>query len=412
MISLPGSRTIRLLACGAAGLALLLAGCGGETSKPAVRSGTSTPEQRRQSAALVQRGLRFLSDDLGREALEALETAHRLDPDSTAASLALAQAYQREDRFAAARSLLQELSESKEVTAEESWRAREALAGLLLDAGDLPAARRVCEVLLKSGRPSAAALRLSGVTAYRDGNLERAVADLRGAARLAPQDPSVFAALGLALLQSGDLPSAAAALERAESLDPNAQAPVGNLAKAYERMGRHDDAEAAMRRFQELYEHKSSRRRLDPLRAQALEAYDAGRLEEALGIFQKMLALAPRDPQTLAQTGSVLLALRRLDEARQSLETSLSIKPDDDFALMELARVHALREDLPAAIELLQRATRINPNAPEPHYFLAGIYLSQGKQKEFEVERDAYRRLQANSAGAPLAPLPGSGPPP
>jgi Flp pilus assembly protein TadD len=390
---------------------LLLPGCRGPAQDSAGHAGSVTAEQRRQSAALVQRGLRFLADDLGREALEALEQAHRLDPDSAAASLALAQAYRREDRFAAARTLLLELSESKAVAPEDAWRAREALAGLLLDAGNLPAARQACEELLKSGRASATALRLSGVIAYRDGNLQRAVADLREAARLAPQDAAVFAALGLALLQSGDLPAAAEALERAEALEPNAQAPVGNLAKVYERLGRHADAQAAMGRFQALYQRKSSRRGLDPLRAKAIEAYEAGRLEEALQTFRRMLEIAPRDPQTLAQTGSVLLAMRRLDEARQSLEASLSIQPENDFALMELARVQALREDLPAAIELLQRAARVNPRAPEPHYFLAGIYLSQGRQKEFEAERDAYQRLQSSAGGAPLAPLPGGGPP-
>ena len=404
------SPVVGLLLPAATALALLLAGCRGP-APDAGRTARGTPEQRRQSAELVQRGQRFLADDLGPEALQALELAHRLDPDSAAASLALAQAYRREDRFAAARALLQQLSESKETAPEDAWRAREALAGLLLDAGDLPAAREACEALLKSGRPSATALRLSGITAYRDGNLKRAVADLEEAVRLEPQDAAAFAALGLALLQSGDLPAAAAALERAEALDPNAPSAVGNLAKAYERMGRHADAQAAMQRFQALYEHKSSKRRLDPMRAKAIEAYEAGRLEEALQIFTRMLELAPRDPQTLAQTGSVFLALRRLEEARQSLEASLGIKPDNDFALTELARVQALRQDLPAAINLLQRAAKVNPTAPEPHYFLAGIYLSQGRQKEFEAERDAYQRLQANSPGA-LAPLPGSGGPP
>jgi Flp pilus assembly protein TadD len=394
-----------------ASLAVLFAGCGGSTSDGS-RAASSTPEQRRESAAMLQRGLRFLADDLGPEAMQALEQAHRLDPGSAAAALALAQAYRREDRFAAARTLLQELSESKEAAPEDAWRAREALAGLLLDGGDLPAAREVCETLLKSGRPSAAVFRLSGITAYRDGNLKRAVTDLEEAVRLEPQDASGFAALGLALLQSGDLPAAAEALERAEALDPNAQSPVGNLTKVYERMGRTSDAQAAMQRFQALYERKSSKRRLDPMRAKAIEAYEAGRLEEALQLFRRMLELVPRDPQTLAQAGSVFLALRRLDEARQSLEASLSIKPDNDFALTELARVQALREDLPAAIDLLQRAAKVNPRAPEPHYFLAGIYLSQGRQKEFEAERDAYQRLQANSPGGPLAPLPGSGGPP
>jgi len=394
-----------------AALALALGACAGP-SPDAGRTGSSTPEQRSQAAALLQRGLRFLADDLGPEALQSLEEAHRLDADSAPISLALAQAYQREDRFAAARSLLQELSQSTSASPEDLGRAREALAGLLLDAGDLPAAREACETLLKSGHPSAVALRLSGIIAYRDGNLQRAAADLQEATRLAPQDAAAFAALGLALLQSGDLPAAAQALERAEALDPNAQAPIGNLAKAYERMGRASDALSAMQRFQALYQRKSSKRQADPLRARAIEAYEAGKLDEALQLFRRIIEMSPRDPQTLAQTGSVLLAMQRLDEARQSLEASLRIKPDNDFALTELARVQALRQDLPAAIELLQRAARVNPGAPEPHYFLAGIYLSQGKQKEFEAERDAFKRLQGNAPAGSLAPLPSSGGPP
>jgi len=124
-----------------------------------------------------------------------------------------------------------------------------------------------------------------------------------------------------------------------------------------------------------------------------------------------VLRLAPRDPQALAQTGSVLLAMQRLDEAQVSLEQSLSILPENDFALTELARVHALRNDLPTAIELLQRAARANPAAAQPHYFLAGIYLAQGRRQEFLKEKEIYQRLQRASPGDSLMPLPDVGSP-
>jgi len=140
-----------------------------------------------------------------------------------------------------------------------------------------------------------------------------------------------------------------------------------------------------------------------------MEAYDAGRLEEALAGFREVARLAPRDAQALVQSGSVLLALQRLDEAREALERSLQIQPANDFALTELARVHALKGDLPSAVELLSRATKANPSAAEPHYFLAGIYLALGKREDFEREKAAYLRLRG--PGDALRPLPDAGPP-
>ena len=369
------------------------------------------PEDRQRSEQLAQRGQRFLTDGLQDQAAKILEEARRLDPASVPAGLALARAYRLQSRFAAARTVLEEMVCSPAAEPADRTRARESLVELLLEAGDLDSAETALQPLQQGEERSAVTQRLAGVLAYRRGDLPASISALREAIRLAPEDSQSRAALGLALLQSGKLEEAAEQLEEAVRLDPDSQAAVINLAKAYQRLGRPEDAAKTSERFRSLYDTKSVRQKVGPLRAKGMEAYEAGRLDEALGSFQQVLRLAPRDPQALAQTGSVLLAMQRLDEAQVSLEQSLSILPENDFALTELARVHALRNDLPTAIELLQRAARANPAAAQPHYFLAGIYLAQGRRQEFLKEKEIYQRLQRASPGDSLMPLPDVGSP-
>jgi tetratricopeptide (TPR) repeat protein len=364
------------------------------------------PEQRQRSDLLLQRGLRFLADGLQDEAAGVLEEARRLNPASTRAGLALVRAYRLQGRYGAARKLLEEILSSPDTGETDRTGARELLVEVLLDAGELDSAEKACQPLLAAGSPSATTRRLAGAVAYRRGDLPASISELKEAIRLDPHDSQALAALGLAMLQSGNLQEAAANLEEAVRLNPDSQSAVSNLAKVYQRQGRGEEAASVMEKFHNLYDLKSARQKIGPLRARGMEAYDAGRLDEALESFREVLRLAPRDPQTLAQTGSVLLAMQRLDEARDSLEQSLSILPENDFALTELARVHALQNDLPAAIDLLQKAARANPAAAQPHYFLAGIYLAQGRRQDFLKEKAAYLRLRGDSPDESLIPLP------
>ena len=388
------------------GLLALAPACSSQPTSSRSQVVQARPEERAKSDRLVQRGVRFLTDGLQDEAAKVLEEARRLNPASVPAGLALARAYRLQSRFTASRNILEEILDSPTTEEADRSRARESLVEVLLEAGDLDSAEKALQPVLQEKIPSATTRRLAGVVAYRNGNLTASVSELREAIRLAPEDAQARAALGLALLQAGKLEEAAASLEEAVRLDPDSQAAVINLAKAYQRLGRADEAAKASERFRKLYDSKSVRQKLGPLRAKGMQAYEAGRLDEALGSFHEVLRLAPRDPQALAQAGAVLLAMQRLDEAQASLEQSLSILPNNDFALTELARVHALRNDLPTAIDLLERAARANPTAAQPHYFLAGIYLAQGRRQDFLKEKEVYQRLQRASPGDALMPLP------
>ena len=387
-------------------LLALVSGCSPGTTRSKSQTAQARPEEREKCDRLVQRGQRFLTDGLQDDAARVLEEARRLNPASVPAGLTLARAYRLQSRFAAARTVLEEILSAEAIEEEDRRRARESLVEVLLEAGDLSSAEKSIQPLLKEKNPPATTRRLAGIVAYRNGDLPGSVSQLREAVRLAPEDAQARAALGLTLLQAGSLEEAAATLEEAVRLDPDSQAAVINLAKAYQRLGRADEAAKASQRFQKVYDSKTVRQKLRPLRAKGMQAYEAGRLDEALGSFHEVLRLAPRDPQALAQAGAVLLAMQRLDEAQASLEQSLSILPNNDFALTELARVHALRNDLPTAIGLLERAARANPTAAQPHYFLAGIYLAQGRRQDFLKEKEVYQRLQRASPGDALMPLP------
>jgi tetratricopeptide (TPR) repeat protein len=391
-------------------LLLLFLACGAPSSKPPAGRAAATPEQRRQSEELLQRGTQFLADNLLEEGAATLERAAQLDPGSVSVGLALARAYKLQSRYAASRKVLENLLGSLSGSDTDQRRVREFLVEVLLESGDLRAAQEACRPLLETPGASSESKRLAGMVSYRLGDAQAALASLQEAARLAPGDSQTHADFGLVLLESGDLDAAARELAEALRLDPQSQAAALNLAKAYERLGRSEDAVRAMEKYRQLYDLKSVKQKLGPLRKRGVEAFNAGRLDEALASFQEIVRISPRNAEALAQVGSVLLAMQRLDEARDSLEQSLRIKPDNDFALTELARERAMRNDLPQAIELLQKASRVNPSAPEPHYFLAGIFLAQGRRDDFQREKEAYLRLGGGASDS-LRPLPEGGPP-
>ena len=399
-MSVPNRTRTLLLALAVA--ALLLPACRRE-SRPAGSAPTplsQIPEGER-SSFLLNRGIRFLADGQNSEAVKVLELAHQADPASARIAVELARAYLRDQKLGKARKILKETLTSPAATAEEKGRGREVLVEVLLAEGNLDAAKQACAPLLEGGNVSAVSRRLSGMIAYREGDSKRALSELNEAVRLSPGDAETRTALGLALLQVGDLPGAAAALEEAARLDPGSESAVGNLAKVYDRQGRDADAESARKRFQEIHEMRSLRQKVEPLQVKGAEAYNAGRLDEALGSFQAILKISPRDPEALAHLGSVYIALQNLEEAERYLKQALDVFPEDAFALTEMGRVRALRNDLAGSAELLQRAARSNPDAPEPHYFLAGIFYAQGRKEDFVREKAAFERLRKTS------PMPG-----
>ncbi len=77
------------------------------------------------------------------------------------------------------------------------------------------------------------------------------------------------------------------------------------------------------------------------------------------------------------------------DEALRHFERALALAPKDADAKVGIARVKALKGDVPGAVALLQEATKLNPK-PERVYYQLG--LIEEKAGHFDKACEAYRK--------------------
>jgi tetratricopeptide (TPR) repeat protein len=111
---------------------------------------------------------------------------------------------------------------------------------------------------------------------------------------------------------------------------------------------RTSDSVAATERFQE-----------------GLAAWDAGRLEEALEVFQSVEQLRGSVPPDLYRMkAEVYLARSRLQEALESCRQALNVEPRNFQALLVVARIHARSGDEERAMKTLDTALGIYSRFP------------------------------------------------
>lgn len=231
------------------------------------------------------------------------------------------------------------------------------------------------------------------------GRLDEASHLLRRATRLAPEHVPGWLRLGSTLLKADDVAGADAAYEEALQRSPeNAYALLGKahcalrderwtaargllqravvadprmapafhlLSTVHERLGNHEAAEAALARAD------AAAMEVEPpdpwiddmylicydiyrLRVIAATALAGGNLERALAVCERARQLAPDDARVHWQFGRIYLRVGRFGEARQALERSVELDPDDDKAQLDL--IEALEQQGDAAAARIRRA--------------------------------------------------------
>jgi tetratricopeptide (TPR) repeat protein len=81
-----------------------------------------------------------------------------------------------------------------------------------------------------------------------------------------------------------------------------------------------------------------------------LELFRAGRFQEALATYDRLLATHPDHPQLLSSRGAALGALRRFEQALESFELALARQPDFMPALNgKVTTLRALNRSPPAS---------------------------------------------------------------
>ncbi|HEX8492526.1 MAG TPA: tetratricopeptide repeat protein [Pyrinomonadaceae bacterium] len=109
---------------------------------------------------------------------------------------------------------------------------------------------------------------------------------------------------------------------------------------------------------------------------------ETGFLPEAIEEFKKAIALDPRFPRAHYYLGLTYLlkdGAAKLGEAAAEFKVELTANPDEYFANYYLGIIYVIERKWEAAITLLEKASRIQPQNPDPYFHLGQAY--QGIEK-------------------------------
>jgi choline-sulfatase len=122
-------------------------------------------------------------------------------------------------------------------------------------------------------------------------------------------------------------------------------------------------------------------------------AHDAGRLEEALALYERILEQNPRNSMVLERSGMALIGLKRTKEGVERLE-SLDLFPGS--SMFALAQAYATLGDAERTLELVRELRERNPKFMPAHLFFAQLCEGTGDRAGAIA---AYERLLANWHG-------------
>jgi len=107
-----------------------------------------------------------------------------------------------------------------------------------------------------------------------------------------------------------------------------------------------------------------------------------GKTEEAIGLFQKALAIDPEHPVALQNLGNAYRQKKDWDAARKTLQHALALNPEDAESNYGLGMVFAQLNDTARAYEYLQKALASRPVYPEALNNLGILYARTGRPAE------------------------------
>jgi Flp pilus assembly protein TadD len=216
-----------------------------------------------------------------------------------------------------------------------------------------------------------------GLTAYRDGRLEEAVAAIGKALELDGTNADFLCGHAAACAALGKVEEALGGFRRALGLRPDLAEAHHGLGRLLDAAGRAEEAEASLR--------ESLRWHPDAPRVQ-LDLADLlarrGKLDEAEERFRQAARLDPDDPTPPRSLGNVCMRRGKLDDAEAALRRAVRLRPDDADAHNDLGIVLARRGRHQDAIAAYRAVIRLRPEYADAHNNLGNALRNTGKLDE------------------------------
>ncbi|MBO9347060.1 MAG: tetratricopeptide repeat protein [Chloroflexus sp.] len=325
-------------------------------------------------------------------AIQALERALQLDPNSATTNELLARAYLVGNRLEAATQTAQRTlnlaanrTDPEAITAQVN--ALLTLAEVARRRNDLTAAEQSYQQAIAIDPQSIAAHIGLGEIASSRGNWGVARAYFETAVALpgGSDDAAAQFWLGEALLRNSDFSRALAAYQRALQLQPQYPEALLGLAQTQYALGRADDA---LQTVEQAIRQRSNYAEAHLFRGKLLQ--EAGRFAEARAAFDAAIGANDRIAESFYRRA--LLAIRdgELDQAIRDLNRAIALQNNFPEAHYWLGRAYYAQGRTESALQAIQQAITLNPDYSEA-IFYSGLIAED--QANFTTARNAYQTL-------------------
>ena len=128
----------------------------------------------------------------------------------------------------------------------------------------------------------------------------------------------------------------------------------------------------------------------------AIEAHRRGDIHTAIGQYQRVISVAPKNSAAVQLLGTCHLQLGNYENARGLLESAIALDPNYADAFHNLARLGEAEHDLVAAEKHYKRAHALAPSNADTTFSLANVLKEKGSIDESE---EFYRKTLEPSPG-------------
>lgn len=247
------------------------------------------------------------------------------------------------------------------------------LISLLLEMGDLPAAKGQAAAMRKAlpGRPLADFYQ--ALVAYIEGDHKRVRELTQPLIRGENDSPQVLYLAGMAEQRLGALDAAERLLSRSVAALPTALEPRRELGALYVRRSRPEAALLVLKPLMDGGSEDASTWRYAG-QAHAL----AGDFRQADAAFAKAAKFQPDDPRTVIAVGAALLARGDVDAGTRTLQGAADLDAKGIDADLALVSVHVQRREFEKALRVVDGIARKRPGAALPDQLAGNVHLRRG----------------------------------
>lgn len=243
--------------------------------------------------------------------------------------------------------------------------------------------------------PPAAQKRLQelqhAVALHKAGRLDEAATMYKALLKKDARDFDANMYLGMVLVQQQDFDAAVFRLQTATKLNPKSALAQCNLGVALVSLGRYADGAAAFAQALSIKPDFA-----DAMIKLPHALYMAGQFDAALEAYNKILAIRP-DPVLLNDKGCLLRDMGRYQEAVDTLNQALILRPNDPVALRNfgnalLKRGHELRKEkqFTSAIDHYARAAEYSDDRAEAFFYWGMLLYDLGR---YDAAAQAYGQV-------------------